>query len=80
MWYNREQSLWNRNYEWYWRNACDGIEFNAFLISSFIDSISNAVNNIFEFIKQYDPGYYQGYLFAKPLSIGDLESFMKEYV
>lgn len=35
---------------------------------------------IFEFIKQYDPGYYQGYLFAKPLSIGDLESFMKEYV
>ena len=40
------------NYEWYWRNACDGIEFNAFLISSFIDSISNAVNNIFEFIKR----------------------------
>lgn len=33
---------------------------------------------IFEFIKQYDPGFYQGYLFAKPLSISDLEQFMKE--
>ena len=40
------------NYEWYWRNICEGIEFNAFLISSFIDSLNNVVESIINFIKE----------------------------
>ena len=40
------------NYEWYWNNICEGIEFNAFLISSFIDSLNNAVESIINFIKE----------------------------
>lgn len=32
---------------------------------------------IYEFIKTLDPGYYQGYLFAKPLTVADLYAFVK---
>lgn len=31
---------------------------------------------IYEFIKTLDPGYYQGYLFAKPLTLADLYAFV----
>ena len=31
---------------------------------------------IYEFIKTLDPGYYQGYLFAKPLTVADLYAFV----
>ena len=33
--------------------------------------------DMYEFIKTLDPGYYQGYLFAKPLTVADLYAFVK---
>ena len=33
---------------------------------------------IFDFVRQYDPGYYQGYLFAKPMGIEDFYVYMKD--
>ena len=33
---------------------------------------------IFRFIREADPGMYQGYLFAQPLTITELEKFKKK--
>ena len=33
---------------------------------------------IFDFVRKYDPGYYQGYLFAKPMGIEDFYVYMKD--
>ena len=34
-------------------------------------------DDIFDYVKALAPGYYQGYLFAKPLSVQDLKNLLE---